>query len=379
MKATLRWVALTGLVAVAVILGAAPILFDNEPWTYLIGQPSLWYVAAGLVVMAKRRWHVVGWLLIMLGLGLGATSVPTTPDKLDPAWYPWFTWTCGTWGGYFGYTAMAALLVAFPDGLASRSRRGQRLGRLVIGGMALMTVLAALTDPVVATGSDGAASFPNPLGVSGLPRWLSDFGYIPVLVLLGGCVFWLWRRQRHEHGEERRRYTLVLYAFSLLVVAVMFGLAMSESIGEIAWIGALAGWFLVPIAFAYATIRKGLYGVDRLVRRTVSYGLVGAIIAAIYVTPVLLLPRLLGESNDLVIAISTLAAAAVFNPIRRRIQSLVDHRFDRSRFDAEHEVDIFAEHLSSTVALATVVHNLEGVLQRTLAPEASVVWIRRPQ
>ena len=125
-------------------------------------------------------------------------------------------------------------------------------------------------------------------------------------------------------------------------------------------------------------IRHGLYGVDRLVRRTVSYGGVAAVVAAVYVIPVLLLPRILGESNDVVIAASTLAAAAVFNPVRRRIQRAVDHRFDRARYDAEHEVDLFTGRLTDEVALDTVVNDLWGVLQKTVAPSVAAIWLRRP-
>ncbi len=374
----LRWTALLSMLAFAVVVNLAPFLFDHQPATIgaVLQTQAFWYVIPGLVVMLKRPWHQVGWLLILLGIGLAFTSLPSTPRGLDPGWHPWFTWVTGSWGGYFVYTIMGALLVVFPDGLSDRSERDRRIGRRIISTLAVATLLAAASNPVEA--SDTSGQFSNPLGLHLVPKAASDLGFIPVLLVMVGCVVWLWRRQRREQGEVRRRYTLVLYAFAVLVVSVAFGLAFSAVIGDAAWLGAFVGWLALPIAFAYAVIRHGLYGVDRLVRRSVSYGLVAIVVAGVYVAPVLLLPRLLGESNDLVIAASTLGAAAAFNPVRRRIQTAVNHRFDRARYDAEKEVGLFAGRLTNEVALGPVVDDLQGVIQRTVAPSIAWVWLREP-
>ncbi len=374
----LRWVGLILLVVVAIVASLGPYLIDGESITFdyvLNTSMPLGYIGAGLVVMAKRPWHQIGWLLILIGLGLSTTSLPVPASRLDPEWYPWLAWI-GAWGGVFLYTVIAALLVAFPDGLSHRPERDRRTGHRIVGFMSVLTVLAAMSSPVEVDAVNGdVSSFPNPL-VRLVPVVYSGVVYIPIFILLLGCVVWMWRRQRREHGEERRRYTFVLYAFSLLVVALIFGISLTETLGDIAWIGAFVCWYLLPAAFAFAVVRHGLYGVDRLVRRTVSYGLVGLMVGAVYVTPVLLLPRLLGKSNDLVIAASTLAAAAAFNPLRRRIQRSVDHRFDRARYDAEQEVDHFSERLSDEVALGTVVDDLWGVLRETVAPSIAGIWLR---
>jgi hypothetical protein len=374
----LRWVALILMLVVAIGASLAPIVISDQPGTFdhiLNTSMPLWYIAAGLVVMAKRPWHQIGWLMILIGLGLSTTSLPVPASRLDPEWYPWLAWI-GTWGGVFLYTVIAAFLVAFPDGLSRRPERDRRIGRRIVGFMAVLTVLAAMSSPVeIVTVDGGTSTFPNPL-VQWVPVIYNGVVYIPIFGFLFGCVVWMWRRQRREHGEERRRYTLVLYAFSVLIVALIFGISLSATLGDIAWLGALVGWYLLPGAFAYAVIRHGLYGIDRLVRRTVSYGLIAIAVAAVYVLPVVLLPRLLGESNDLVIASSTLAAAAAFNPVRRRIQRAVDHRFDRARYDAEREVDAFAARLTGEIALTTVTGDLDGVIRRTLAPSSSALWLK---
>lgn len=368
----LRWTGLVFVVAMSFVVALAPPVLAWMPWDLNSLFPLL-YLVPGLVVMARRPWHQVGWLLLLIGLGISMTSLPVTPPGLDPRWYPWLAWINGSWSGYFGFTAMAALLVVFPDGLARRSERDRRIGRRIIGMMVAVTVLSATSDPV---GPDASTSFPNPLGLHLVPKTLTDFGFVAVILTLLGCVVWLWRRRRLTDNEEQRRYTLILYAFWLAVAGLLFGILLSGVLGDGAWMGALVGWYALPTAFAYAVLRHGLYGVDRLVRRTVGYAGVAVVVAAVYIAPVLLLPRLLGESNDLVIAASTLAAAAVFNPVRSRIQRAVDRRFDRARYDAQREIDSLSTRLAGEVELVTLTDDLDGVVRRTLAPSSVALWLR---
>lgn len=98
--------------------------------------------------------------------------------------------------------------------------------------------------------------------------------------------------------------------------------------------------------------------------------------AAVYAIPVIAVPRLLGGSSSLVVAGSTLAAAAVFAPARRRIKASVDRRFNRARYDAAREVEAFAARLASEIDLVEVTGDLDGVIRRTLAPSSIAVWLR---
>jgi hypothetical protein len=370
----LRWITLVTVIAVTAIATAAVLLTDSGPDVVSLILP-LPYLASGLVVMAKRPWHVVGWLLMLVGLGLSLTTGPGPSSAIDPPWYPWMAWVFEGWGGYFGFLAVVALIVVFPDGLNVRSNGDRRLGWTLIGTMGGLVVLAALSSPVGGGDSPtGFAEYANPLGVELVPKAVVDGGYLAAFAVIVIAVVWMWVRQRAEHGVARRRYTLVLFSFALLIAALIFGVALSGTVGDWAWIFALLGWFWLPVAFAIAVLRHGLYGLDRIVSRTVTYGLVAAVVAVIYIVPVLTLPVVFGD-NAVVVAVATLLAAMAFNPVRRRVQRAVDERFDRARYEADREVEAFAQRLRGQAELDVVLADLSDVVQRTLHPLATAVWI----
>jgi hypothetical protein len=133
--------------------------------------------------------------------------------------------------------------------------------------------------------------------------------------------------------------------------------------------------FGLPGAILIAVLRFRLYEIDRIVSRTVTFGVVAAVVAVVYAGPILLLPELLGTTGDLVTAGSTLIAAAVFSPVRRRVQRMVGRRFNRSAYDAQREVARVAEMLQGRIERSEVVAELERVLRTTLHPSRLAVWL----
>jgi hypothetical protein len=142
-----------------------------------------------------------------------------------------------------------------------------------------------------------------------------------------------------------------------------------------------AGFALLPVAVGVAVLRYRLFEIDRIVSRTVSYGLLSAALVGLYLLVVALLRPLLEPltgSSALAVAGSTLAVAAAFNPARRRLQAAVDRRFDRARYDAVRAVDAFAARLRDQVDLDEIVVGLRETVTGTVAPTSIVVWLRGP-
>jgi len=123
-------------------------------------------------------------------------------------------------------------------------------------------------------------------------------------------------------------------------------------------------------------LKYRLYSIDKIVSRTLTYATVAVLVGLIYALPVLALARAFGGSNDIVIAASTLAAAAAFSPIRRWAQRIIDRRFNRARYNAERVVEDFAAHLRDHVDLATICDELQGVVGDTVQPTQTAIWLR---
>ena len=371
--ATAAWITLTAT-ALVVVGGVA------DPTSLIGGTAALFYVGPGLVVLGRRKWHVVGWLLLATGLAFAATFAGA-PIYLagyarwaDPAWY---AWVFDNWTYAAAFACVVALITMFPDGLRGRPTGLRLMGKTTLTASGVIVVLAMLIRQV--GGESVPDLLPNPTGLGFLPQSIGDVvaGIAVVLVAVSLLGFWL--SYRRTTGVERAQYRWVGYSFALVITGLVTGLVAGiwvDPASGVQWLLVLAAFYLVPVAFSLAILRFGLYEIDRIVSRTVTYGVVGLVVAVVYAVPVVALPRLLGESNDLVIAGSTLAAAAVFNPARRRIQRIVDHRFNRARFDAEHQLEVFAADIATTTELTTIMHRVQALITSTVAPEKVGTWIR---
>lgn len=308
------------------------------------------YASVGLVLVLHRPTSRVGWL--MLGMaGLPAIGVFTGVGSAELA------------NGAV-LIGLALVLVFFPDERLPSWRWSVPIAMLVGGWSVTMFAPALL--------------------------WRRDDGFdlsIGVIVALIGalaCTTAPFVRRRRAGLVERAqlRWLGAAAAATGLMAALALGPAVSsfvpDGLGELAsGLGLLFGVFGIPAAVLVAIVRYRLYEIDRIISRTITYLVVGAVVVTLYSIPVLVVPSVLGGSSDLVVALSTLAAAAAFNPLRKNIQQLVDHRFNRARFNAQRELDRFAEGLREEVDLGSVIGELETVIARTVAPEASSIWIRQ--
>ncbi len=308
------------------------------------------YASVGLVLVLHRPTSSVGWLMLGMG-GLPAIGVVAGVGSAELA------------NGAV-LIGLALMLVFFPDGRLPSTRWAVPVAMLV-GGWSV-TLLA---PDLLWRRDDG---FDLPIGV--------------IVALLGAlaCTAAPFARRRHAGLVERAqlRWLGAAAAATGLMVALALGPTVSSfvpsGLGELgSGLGLLFGVFGIPAAVLIAIVRYRLYEIDRIISRTITYLAVGAVVATIYSIPVLVLPSVLGESGDLVVALSTLVAAAAFNPLRMKIQRLVDRRFNRARFDAQRELDRFAGGLREDVDLGRVTDDLKKVIARTVSPAAASIWIRQ--
>jgi len=200
-----------------------------------------------------------------------------------------------------------------------------------------------------------------------------------ILVSLVVAAVSLVLRYRRAHGVERLQLRWLAFAArlaaGLLVVAVVAGLAGGDAV-VLAVLGAMVA--LLPLATGAAILRYRLYDLDRIISRTVAYGLLTVLLGLGYAAVVLGLGRLLPDSSSLAVAAATLAVAAVFQPARRRVQALVDRRFNRRRHDAAQIIEAFGARLRGQVDLDALHGELLAVVDQTMQPTRASLWLRAP-
>ena len=364
----------------------------------LLGQRSigLGIAAFGLVgalLLYRRPGHRLGWLLAGIGtlalLGGSANEYVLAVTRAGGpasdlvAWLVWlsnwFWWPVV--GGVFVF-----LPLLFPDGRppTPRWRWVLIIGMLAILGLVLAS---ALQERYTATILGEIPSIENPLGIEGLTAAEEGVLYeVPAWILLAafvGAVASMTVRFRRSVGVERLQLKWFSYAVGLMLAWTLLGEVLWESVlghddllgGSVFPFGLLLT--LIPITIAVAILRYRLYAIDRIVSRTVSYGLLVGLLAFVYVGGVFVVGSVLPEAQtDLGVAASTLAVAVLFTPLRQRLQRAVDRRFNRSRYNAERVIEEFARGLRNQVDLGEVSSGLRRVLDRTIQPVTTQIWLR---
>jgi hypothetical protein len=329
------------------------------------------YGGLGGLVIFRRDGNAVGWLLV----ALGATVISTSRVEGFPGLSPEFAAWVGGAGWSFVFGLFAALTLVFPNGhLPATDHRWARIGRLFGHWLLPLAVL-------ISAFSSGESP-QNSWNV--LPAWLFYPSYfVLVMTLIGGAMSLVIRR-RHSIGVERAQLGWVVLPLALLAISILVTVIIvmvpqalgAEDPGDGAWIVVYLSMITFPVFFGVAVLRYRLYDIDRIISRTVSYALVTAVLVAVYLGTVFVLGSLPPLEGELAVAGSTLLAAALFNPLRRRIQNLVDRKFNRSRFDAVLTMEALSRRLANEVDLAALGLELEQVAYQTMQPANVQVWVR---
>jgi hypothetical protein len=180
-----------------------------------------------------------------------------------------------------------------------------------------------------------------------------------------------WRRATGQRRQQLK-WLATGAAVTLAVIAVSLGTSSTSVVGEILGIGLAA----LPVGIGVGILKYRLYEIDRFISRTLAYAIVTGVLVGVYAGLVLLATQVLGFHSSVAVAVSTLAVAALFNPLRHRVQRTVDRRFNRARYDADQTVAAFAGQLKDAVDLDSVRSDLAVIVENALEPAHVSVWIR---
>jgi len=351
---------------------------------------TLSFASTGAILVSRLPRSVIGWLLASGGFCFavdnGATGLADYGLIAHPGGLPgaiWFAWLSQwLWAPAIG--SVFGLALVYPPGrlLSPRWRPVAITGALIIG----LISFGAATGPW----PTGMFPEPNPLliavggpGTLGIVSVLGALITVLVAVLsIGSLVI----RFRRAAAVERAQLKWFAAMVAVSVPAFLVGVTLYGSSGVAAIVAnvadaiAFGGFALLPVAIGIAVLRYRLYEIDRLISRTLAYGLVTLALLAVFGGAILALQALLSPltgGNTLAVAGSTLLVAALFQPVRRRVQGIVDRRFNRSRYDAQAAVAAFSARLRDEVDLDTLQGSLLTIVEANLEPTTVSMWLRQ--
>jgi hypothetical protein len=350
------------------------------------------FSTVGALISARRPQNAVGWIFCATGL-LAVVAVFTADYAeyglvIEPSTLPYVrtaAWV-QNWIWPLVLCPAALFVLLFPDGRppSPRWRPVAWLFAVAIAGWAVSQALV----PGRLVNADYADAI-NPFGIGPLGPVFRALGAVSGVLLLATSVASAASvvvRFHRSRGTERRQLKWVAYASAMMMLVILAELAVETvapetdalvNVTNLTLSAALTG---VPIAAGIAILRHGLYDIDLLINRTLVYGFLTAMLAVVYLAGVVLMQyafrALTGGDSQLAVVASTLAIAALFNPLRRRVQTFVDRRFYRSKYDAAKTLEGFSARLREETDLDDLSRGLSALVRETVAPEHVSLWLR---
>jgi hypothetical protein len=345
----------------------------------------LGFATVGLVVSLRRPANPIGWLYAAAGLAW-AWNIPLTPwvDQLlhDQRPLPLAAQLTTVIGEFAWAPAIAASLtlplLLLPEGRL-RSRRWRVVVATAVAGPVLLLVAGSLIPgPLQETPIDNPFGLPGVAGT--IAGGLASIGLALHVASVAAALVCLLLRFRSSRGVERQQLRWVAAGAAGAAGALLVGTAaaLSGIMPDISGVLIYPALVAMPVAVAVAVLRYRLWDLDRLISRTVTYAVVTGLLVVPYLLIVPAATRLFQGWGSLAVAAATLAAAALFQPLRRRVQDLVDRRFNRRRYDAARTLDAFSARLREQVDLDALEAELLAVVDQTVAPAEASLWLRPP-
>jgi hypothetical protein len=329
-------------------------------------------VIVGAILTAKVPGNAVGplslaagsaWVLYLFGSAYGLASLQAT-SPLPGAYL--FSWL-GAWTGGLLPLGITALILVFPSGRPYGWWRVLLLAPIVGTISAVIGGLLFWGEPI--------STLTNQEMLSAMEGYqFIDAGFIIGFMFAIPATISVIARYRKAGEIERHQIKWLLAATSLFALAYISG-AVTDDSNDLSWWVVSFALAAIPISILFAVLRYRLYEIDRILSRTVSYVIVLGVLAGVYLAGLSVLSSLFSESS-LSVAASTLVAAALFTPLRRRVQAGVERRFNRSRYDAEQVMERFSGSLRQDLGPNTVVRGWVDVVSETMQPSSVAVWIR---
>jgi hypothetical protein len=342
--------------------------------------------AVGFIVARRQPRNPIGWLLLAVVAGIVIST--------DAGLYAWAVYRLG-YRLPFGplavvlettyipalFVTLPPVFLFFPDGVLPSPRwrwvlRSYLAVAIVLVGAIYAAVIVGIAEYGIHIDASGSLSvITHP---SGSMAWVIKHTDLLLLPLL---AFWLvftgrlvlsWKR---ASGDRRQQLKWLMSG----VAAAIAGLLLSEIPVLDPGATAVGVAVVLPVCLGVAILKYRLYDIDRIISRTLAYAIVTGLLVGVYAGLVLLATRVLSFHTPVAVAASTLAAAALFNPLRRRVQRAVDRRFNRARYDADQTVAAFAARLKDAVDLDSVRDDLAGAVHQVLEPTHVSVWINQHQ
>ena len=340
----------------------------------------------GAIIASRFPANLLGWLFCVAAFISSVTHLSAEyaiyallaqPDLLaagiELAWLASWVWIL-----FIGCTALSLLL--FPNG-----RLPSSLWRWLVWLIVLVTIAGAVWQAFSPGVIVSLGPIRNPLGIEGLPSSYKPVQTIMFALLFVASVPAQMLRLRRARGIERQQIKWPAYTAVMAASGSVLTYTISEAIGLrwLEWVGfviLIAALISFPISIGIAILRYRLYDIDTLINRTLVYGALTALLGVVYVGGVVLLQRffvaLTGEKSTLAVVASTLAIAALFNPLRRRVQGFVDRRFYRRKYDARKTLEAFSAKLRDETDLDALSEDLVGIVRETMQPAHASLWLR---
>ena len=343
------------------------------------------FTAVGVVVARREPRNPMGWLLIAVALSVQAGNDGSGYAYLD------YTLHHGTlplghvaillspsWE--YAFVAVPLIILLFPDGRpGSRWRWPVRvyltLAVVVIAGT-LGVALNAFRLRIPVDDNGNLVGLNHPHGANAWFGPVQSVSLVAAVVLVLSAVAYQVRRYRRESGVQRQQLKLLAAGAATCIVCFALNAASgggSDFVGQVTF---AVGLTALPVGIGVGILKYRLYDIDRLISRGVSYAILTALLAGIFIGLIALTTDVLAIASRVGVAASTLAAAALFNPLRKRIQHLVDRRFNRARYDADATVAAFTARLRDAVEIDAIRADLLDVVNRAVQQTHASVWIR---